>query len=346
MAGAAEQERSRQRTLGILALFGLTAVWGTTFVVIKGAVATLLPGSLILARFGLAGLALLPIFGRHARSPGAWRAGLELGGLSWLGYTTQAIGMTSTSASRSAFITSLSVMLVPALAGLAGRRVARRVYAAAALALLGVGLLSWDGLAPGRGELWTLACALTYAVYVLRLETAARSLDTRALVLTQIWGVLPFALIWSAFEARQAGAGQVQAASFAARSGLPLPLAELAAGLPAHWLAVPGETWLAVAYLALAATALATSLQTYGQRRVGAPEAALIYTSEPVWAALLAGLVLGERLGGRGWLGAGLILVATVFGQWRPATDRTEGAGLTEGDPDAGSPVRRARARR
>lgn len=310
--------------------------------------ATLLPGSLILARFGLAGLALLPIFGRHARSPGAWRAGFELGALSWLGYTTQAIGLTSTTASRSAFITSLSVMLVPALAGLAGRRVSRRVYAAAALALLGVGLLSWDGLSPGRGELWTLACALTYAVYVLRLETAALRLDTRALVLTQIWGVLPFALIWSAFEARQAGVGRGMAADLAARSGLPLPLAELLAGLPAHWLAVPGAAWLAVAYLALAATALATSLQTYGQRRVAAPEAALIYTSEPVWAAVLAAPILGERLGGRGWLGAGMILAATLYGQRRPARRDAEALAAT-GDGDDGRvsarPGRRLRFR-
>ncbi len=295
-----------QWRLGLAALLVVTLIWGSTFAIIKETVAGLHPGSLILGRFGLAALLLAPLFGRHAIGWPIWRAGLLLGFLNLLGYTSQAIGLRHTSASRSGFITALSVVLVPLLAGLAGRRIRWTVYLAAMLALLGVGLLGGDGPAPNRGDAWTLVTAFSYALYVLQLERAVRRHDTRGLTLTQLGGVLPFALPWALLEAgvdasRAGDATGVRVTSFTS-------------GLLEHWQQAPFASWLGLIYLALAATALTTLLQTYGQRRVAAPEAAIIYTGEPLWAALFAAAMLGERMGARGWAGAGLILVATLVG--------------------------------
>ena len=49
--------------------------------------------------------------------------------------------------------------------------------------------------------------------------------------------------------------------------------------------------------------------------RVSAPLAALIYTSEPLWGASLAWIVLGERWGLQGWVGAAIILSSSLFAQ-------------------------------
>ncbi|WP_018110608.1 DMT family transporter [Thermus igniterrae] len=267
----------RGYALGLLALNLLTLLWGTTFVVVKGAVAEMPPSLLVFLRFLLASLFFLPLALRLPR--GVWGPGLELSFWLLLGYASQAVGLLYTSASRSAFITALNVVLVPLLLGLAGRRVGP-VWLAALLAFLGVGLLSYDPRQPplNLGDLWTLLTALTYALYIVRLEVHAKAYPSLPLTAVQVLGTTLLALPWA-----------------------------LADGVR-----LEGVPWGAVLYLGVAATALTTWLQTWGQRYVPAPQAAILYTLEPVWATLFAFLLLGERLGPSGLLGAFLVVLATL----------------------------------
>ncbi|WP_022799045.1 DMT family transporter [Thermus islandicus] len=266
----------RGYALGLLALNLLTLIWGTTFVVVKGAVAEVPPGLLVFWRFLVASAFFLPLLLRLP--PGAWGPGLELAFWLFLGYATQAVGLEHTSASRSAFITALNVVLVPLLLSLAGRWVGG-VWLSALLALLGVAFLSYDPRQPplNAGDLWTLLTALTYALYIVRLEVHAKAVPSLPLTAIQVLGTALFALPWA-----------------------------LAQGVR-----LEGVPWGAVLYLGVAATALTTWLQTWGQGHVPAPQAAILYTLEPVWATLFAFLVLGERLGPSGLLGAALVLLAT-----------------------------------
>jgi len=267
----------RGYALGLLALNLLTLIWGTTFVVVKGAVAEIPPSLLVLLRFLVAGVFFLPLLLRLPR--GAWGPGLELAFWLLLGYASQAVGLLYTSASRSAFITALNVVLVPLFLSLAGRRV-EGVWLAAFLAFLGVGLLSYDPRQPplNVGDLWTLLTALTYAIYIIRLEVHAKAIPSLPLTAVQVLGTGLFALPWALAEGFR----------------------------------LEGVPWGAVLYLGVAATALATWLQTWGQKHVPAPQAAILYTLEPVWATLFAFLVLGERLGAWGFLGASLVILATL----------------------------------
>ena len=87
----------------------------------------------------------------------------------------QAIGLQLTSASRSAFLLYLNVKLVPVLAFLLyGRSVPARTWASAAIAVLGTGLLTYDGNPPNAGDAWSLAAALSSAFFILRLEAISR----------------------------------------------------------------------------------------------------------------------------------------------------------------------------
>ena len=267
---------------GILILTLVTLIWGSTFVVVKGALENFPPSLLMLLRFALGALVFLPLL---PRSRGSWRAGFELGFWAFLGYATQTIGLLYTTAGRSAFITALSVVLVPLIAGLLGRRVRPLVWLGALASFVGVGLLAYDGSPPNAGDFWTLVTAITYALYILALERHARDHDPLVLTFTQ--------LVWLT----------VLVAGWALLSG---DLAQLTTT------PVP---WTAVLYLTIAATALTTWLMAVGQRDVSAPEAAIVYSMEPVWAALFAYAVLGERLGLQGWLGGLLVVLAVIAAQ-------------------------------
>ncbi len=267
-------------TLGLLLLGLVTFLWGTTFVVVKEAVGDVPPNLLVLLRFLLAGVFFLPSLLRLPR--GSLVPGLELAFWLYLGYATQAWGLLHTSASRSAFITALNVILVPLFLSLVGRKVGG-IWLGALLALMGVGLLVYDPRQPplNVGDLWTLLTALTYALYIIRLEVYAKAFPSLALTTLQVWGTA----LWA----------------------LPLALRE-GQGYP--W-ALSEFPWGAVVYLGVVTTAFTTWLQTLGQRYVPAPQAAILYTLEPLWATLFAALSLGERLGLSGLLGGGLILLGT-----------------------------------
>ncbi len=280
---------------GFLALTLVTLIWGSTFVVVKDALTGYPPSLLMWLRFLVGVVFFLPFW---KRTRGGWVPGLELAFWGFVGYAAQTIGLLYTTAGRSAFITALSVVLVPVIAGLAGRRVPVWVWLGALASFVGVGLLAYDGSPPNVGDFWTLVTALVYAIYILRLELFTRLYDAFALSLTQLVGLCVFvgAWAWASGDLGQLG-------------GLEVP-------------------WGAVLYLGVAATALTTWLMAVGQRSVSAPEAAVIYSMEPVWAALFAYFVLGEVLGLKGMVGGALVVLAVVVVQWSAAAaDRVRSSG-------------------
>jgi len=282
---------------GLFALTLVTLIWGSTFVVVKGALEQFPPSLLMLLRF-LVGALFFFAFWKRAR--GAWGPGFELALWAFLGYATQTVGLLYTTAGRSAFITALSVVLVPVIAGSLGRRVPVWVWLGALASFVGVGLLAYDGSPPNAGDFWTLITAVTYAIYILRLELHTSLYDPFALSLTQLVGLSLFVGAWA-----------WASGDLAALGGLEVP-------------------WGAVLYLGVAATALTTWLMALGQRSVSAPEAAVIYSMEPVWAATFAYFVLGEALGLRGILGGAMVVLAVLLVQWSAAaagTGRDRAAG-------------------
>ena len=280
----------RAQLLGLLYLNLATLFWGSTFVLVKDSLQALGPGQINFVRFAIATLVFVPFLFR--RDPRLWVAGLELGGVLFVAYLTQTVGLQHTTASRSAFITTLYVVALPMLLGLLGHRLGWSIWLAAGLAVLGVGLLSYDGSPPNLGDVWTLGTALSYAVYIWRLEHFAQRFSTLALTGVQMLTVALLSLVWMLWE------GPV-------------------------WNAT-GFPYFSLLYLGLVASALCIWLQALGQRLVPAPQAAVIFTLEPVYAAAFAYALLGERLGLQGLVGAGLIIAATLISQLRSAKPHPE----------------------
>jgi drug/metabolite transporter (DMT)-like permease len=265
--------------VGILLLVLITVIWGSTFAIIKETIQTVPVPVLLAVRFGFAGLILLWV--RPERK--TFGPGLILGLLSFVGYATQTVGLLTTSASKAAFITGLSVILTPIVGAIWLRqRVPLRAWLAAFAALAGLGLMtlsSYEGLVVG--DFWVLCTAIAYAVYIVYLGEIALRHRAVALTAVQIWLVAGLSWLWAIPD---------------------LPTVT----------SLSIDALLALIYLALLATALVLWLQALAQQVVPAYATALIFALEPVFAAIFAYFLLGETLGLQGWVGGVLVVLAMV----------------------------------
>lgn len=288
----------RPSPLGDLALLLCAVGWGATFPVTRLALeAGATPLALNAVRFLLAAAVLLPLALR--RGAGALRRaaghGLALGSLIAVGFWLQAYGLQHINSSRSAFLTSFYVLFTPALEWLVEkRRPAPRLLLAAAVATAGLAFMAGDltaGAASLAGDIATLACAGVFAVQMVLLSIALAKHSSTALLFLQI-----------------AGCGVL--------SSLAVPVLEASPRFPFTTPVVGG-----VAFLALGATVVLLGLQNFGQKRTTASRAAVLFSSEPVWAVLFA-LAAGETVTGREVGGGALVIAALLIaslGVPRPA---------------------------
>jgi drug/metabolite transporter (DMT)-like permease len=277
----------------IAALLGAAFLFGATFVVVKSALADMEPIAFVAWRFLIGGLVLLTLGIPRGRA--IWRHGLLAGLALFAGYALQTAGLEFTSASSSALITGLYIVLTPFLAAIVGRRLPGPwVIVAAAGAFVGVALLTGiDGLSLDTGDLLTLGCALGFALHIVILSRYARLHPVIPFTTVQILVTMALAFPASAmFE-----------------SGLALP---------------DRSTWTALAITGIGVTAGAFLLQIWAQTIVGASTAAIVLAAEPAFGVATAWVALGERLTFGGWAGAGLIVAAIyiVITQQRDVSSR------------------------
>jgi drug/metabolite transporter (DMT)-like permease len=303
----------------LLMLF-VVAVWGSTFVLIKGALADATPVAFNLIRMSLAFLALAVAYHRtcykFVRSARPWQiaAGAVVGLCLAMGYQFQTTGLARTTPSKSAFITGLVVVLVPLFSAMPGlrlpgnRRPRWNAFLGAALAFAGILLLTAPttayahgpysakntlvGLVPDLssinvGDLLTLGCAVGFAFHCIALSHVSPRIAFQPLALLQVGFCAVF----------------------------------MAASLP--FIEHPHIAWtqrLAIALLiaAVLATAAAFSIQSWAQSVLPSTHIALLLTLEPVFAWITSFLFMGERLGLRPASGALLILAAIALTELVP----------------------------
>lgn len=262
----------------VAALLGASFLFGATFVVIKSALTDVEPLTFVGWRFMLGALALAVFAVPKGRM--LWAHGAICGLALFAGYALQTAGLAITSATNSALITGLYVVLTPFLAAtLARRPPSGWVVAAAAASFAGLVLVTGtEGVAVRRGDLLTLGCAFAFALHIVALSRYAR-----------LHPVVPFTTVQLAVTAL-----------------LAFPSAFLieGVGIPAR------EAWAAIALTGLGVSAGAFLLQIWAQTILGAATAAVVLAAEPAFAVATAWVVLGERLEVRGWIGATLIVAA------------------------------------
>jgi drug/metabolite transporter (DMT)-like permease len=275
-------------------LLAATAVWGVSFVIVKGALAASSPLAFVALRFAIATVALAPFVDFRTRWSGAeLRAGLLLTALLATGFATQAVGLQYTTPARSAFIVAFSSVLAPVVALVALRHRPGWVVGAAVL-IAGVGIYFLTAPEAGglnRGDLWTLITAFVFGGHIVAVTELSRRHDARRLVWLQLAGTTVGATVAAA----------------------------LLESVRLEWsLSLVG----ALLCTGIVATALALVWQMRAQRHMSAARAALVLCFEPVFATITSWVWLGERLSATQWIGAGLIVAGMILAEVPQATRR------------------------
>ena len=213
--------------------------------------------------------------------------GLICGFCLFCGYAFQNFGLMQTSASKSAFITSVSVLMVPIILYLFNiQKVKMKVWFAVVLATIGLyilldprgGMMNW-------GDILTFGCALGFAVHIIfQSYYVKKNVRVLPFFLVQAWVVVGLSFINSLlFE----------------------PIFAIWSPRLISALLVTG----------IAATFIAILLMIWAQQILNPSETAIIFSLEPVFATVFAIIFAGEILGLWGYIGGGLIVLAVAYGE-------------------------------
>jgi drug/metabolite transporter (DMT)-like permease len=277
-----------------LALALVCLLWGSTFVVVKNALADISTVLFLAIRFSIAAALLAGLYvarGGRFSGAGGLQAGLLTGGFLYAGYLLQTLGLHHTTPATSGFITGLYIPTVPMLSAVVYRRVPRPAeWIGIALATLGMGLMTLKSASfnIGKGELLTLWCAIVFAVHILLLSHFSKRMSTDWLSLQQI----------------------------AVCAAIGLSTFWWVEAVTVRW---SGPVVFALVLTSVLATALAFWLMTWAQARTSPTRAALIFALEPVFAWLTSWMVEGEVLTVRAFAGAGCILAGILLVELKPA---------------------------
>lgn len=274
-----------------LVIWLLCMVWATNFAVIKEITAQ--PGVTTelyaVSRFTVAALAMAPGV-LSISSPAILLRAVECGAWVAFGYMGQAIGLMTTTAAKSCFICSLNVVFVALIVAATQRKIDVQTVLAAVLAVMGVGFLELAGSQQFViGDLFSLAQPIGFGMGYIRLEQIMSDSPKDAWAVTSVKLLMVALASWLYF-----GLSSGTIPDFS-------PI-----------LAAPGALY-GVLWCGLITTALALVVESYAFRYVDATSASVIFTTEPLWAALFAVWLINEPLTGADAVGGALVIFANVI---------------------------------
>lgn len=270
-----------------LALLMCTLFWGSSYLFMQMGLKDLETYNLIGVRFGIAFLLAAAFFHRRLLSTNRKTIlhAFILGAILFGVFATVTSGVKSTTASQAGFLVSLTVIFVPILSIVLRNKPQKRVFIGAGLAMVGIGLLTLSSeLRISQGDLLCIAAALFYATHIIVTGRWASQSDTIQLGIYQLGFTALFGILFSIlFE----------------KPTLP------------H----TPQSWLAVLSLSILCSAIGFVVQTVAQKYTTPAHTSVIFSLEPVFAALFAFLLTGETLTLRGYIGAGLVLLSVLIAE-------------------------------
>jgi len=292
-----KSESSWEKFISQFALLWVAIIWGWTFILVKESLTEVGTFTFLFYRFTLALLLLLAIFGKRlcrAIKSGnnmfrVWGKGCIIGTALFSGYFFQTLGLNYTTATNSAFITGLCVVLVPIIYGIILRNPVTKIsWFGAFLSVIGLSFIVVrsvnDLYSFNIGDLLTLFCAFSFALHIVLISNFTIPYNYVSILVAQIGTVVLFS-----------GFGMVAFEKIS---------------FPSSWL-----VWKGIFITGIFATAIAFWIQNRFQPLSTATRTAIIFSGEPVFAGISGYLFLGERLTGWQWLGALFILIAMLIAQ-------------------------------
>lgn len=281
----------------------MTLIWGGTFVVIKISLNDISSMLFVGIRFLAAGLILLPFVYKRIRSADFddIMRGSLLGLFLFIAFATQTIGLKYTTATKSSFITSTVVIIIPIFQIIMERKKpSTGTVIGTVLVLFGLIFLSAKNTSLDNffnelgsnfniGDLFTFICALIFSVHIVYLDIISKTIDYMVLVFMQILVTTVLAFVFSEIFSWT----NIEPVSFQFTESLILGLL----------------------YTSILATILTTILQTKYQKEVSPAKAGIIYSFEPIFATIFAVIILNEQLYSYGIIGSILIFSGLILSE-------------------------------
>lgn len=277
-------------------LIGVVIIWGYTFPVIKNVLESIPPFTFLFYRFFLAFIIIYLLFRNRIKRINLIivRNGFIVGLFLFLGYFGQTVGTQFTTATKTAFITGISVVMVPIFAFFwIKERINRNSIIGVIFAVLGLWLMNSNGTFYhiNLGDSLVFLGAIGFALYVIAVDIYTKKSDYIPLVFMQLVTVCLLSFIAAViFETENL-----------------------------HF-NYGNSVWWAVIINGVFATALAFYLQNRFQRYSSPTKIAIIFSAEPAFGALFSHLILGEIIGFFGLIGA----VAIFSGMYIAQIDKIE----------------------
>lgn len=279
-----------------LILLAIAAIWGLAFVFQKTAMEHIGPWLFLASRSIVAALTLLPLALREdarrgTKAPaGFWMISLAGAMSFFLGGILQQIGLVTATVTNTGFLTGLYVVITPLLMWLVLRRRPRfYVWPAVMLAFVGTWLLGGGTIGGfSRGDWLVAVSAIFWSTHMLIIEHSARYARPIGFTTAQFAGVAVLSLTGAVFFE-------------------PISISAL-------W-AAAGE----IAFVGFLSSALTFTLLAITMKYTPAVEATILVSTETVFAAMCAVILLGEWLAPIGWIGAAMMFAASLIVQAAPA---------------------------
>jgi len=277
------------------ALLAVAVIWGSSYLAAKEVVTTDSVFSFLVIRFALAAIGLAIVLAPRLRHINRTESalGVIFGTILSIIFTLETFGVTMTSASNAGLIISLTIVMTPLLEQWVRHTyLPPTFYGAAAIAVVGVGLLTQNGgfATPSPGDLLILLAAAARAVHVTVIArlSEGRTLDSARVTLVQLCtGLLVFTVL-----SQISGRGVSEVAT-----------------------QMSTRSWILTIYLALVCTVFAFFIQIWAVRRTSPARVSLLLGTEPLWAAAVGVLLAHDPVTTIGVTGALLILFGTNWGR-------------------------------
>lgn len=274
-----------------LALLFVTIGWGASFILTKIALGELPTYNFLAIRFILAAVISSLFFIKNMKKidKKTLKLGVLLGTILYLHYAFQTVGLQYTTASKSAFITGINVILVPIFSPLLLKQIPKRASIfGAGLAFIGMAFLSLNEVTSIKsiniGDVYTFICAVVFALYIIAVGKFTAEVESISFAVIQVGVVGVLSLI----------------TSFTIENPI-IPTGRSA--------------WISILILSVVCTSAAYIIQNVAQRFTSSTHTALIYTGEPVFAAMFGYIFFRELLNAKGTVGAILILTGMLVAE-------------------------------
>ncbi|MEA1940569.1 MAG: DMT family transporter [Candidatus Caldatribacteriota bacterium] len=272
-------------------LLGIVIVWGSTFAITKNILNSIPPYTFLAYRFLIAILVLIAIFWKKITeiNKTVLKKGSLIGIFLFLGYVFQTVGIKYTTATKAGFITGLSVVLVPIISYFfIKEKINRNSIIGVILAFIGLWFLNYSSsFSFNFGDFLVLLCAFSLAMHIISVGLYSRKSDYVLLVIVQLTTVFVLSLLLAVIFERPA-------------------LLHLAYSF---------NVWWGIIFMAVFATSFAFYMQNRFQRYSTPTKTAIIFSGEPIFAAIFSYFLLGEKISFIAWVGGLLIILGMVVSQ-------------------------------